>query len=85
MNYDNTNQGALFKNDKQGNERWPDYKGTINVNGTEYWISAWLKSSKSGQKYMSLSVQPKQRGANPKGEDQQKQNAAADFDDSIPF
>jgi uncharacterized protein (DUF736 family) len=84
VNHDNTNQGALFKNDKQGNERWPDYRGQINVNGTEYWISAWLKSSKAGQKYMSLSVQPKQ-AKDIKGAVAHK--APADFKDDldIPF
>ena len=25
--FDNTNSGALFKNDKRGNERSPEYKG----------------------------------------------------------
>jgi hypothetical protein len=25
MAYDNTNSGALFKNDKEGNEKRPDY------------------------------------------------------------
>src|SRR3990167_9120689 len=46
-------QGGLFKNDrKQGNG--PDYKGDITVDGTAYWISAWLKESKGGKKYMSL-------------------------------
>lgn len=58
--YDNTNRGALFKNDKQGNESRPDYTGNLNVAGTEYKISAWLKVGKSGAKFMSLSVQPKQ-------------------------
>jgi len=58
--YDNTNSGALFKNDKDGNEKSPDYKGSINVNGVEFWLSSWLKVSKKGQKYMSLSVQPKE-------------------------
>jgi hypothetical protein len=40
--YDNTNRGALFRNnDKtEENEKWPDYRGNINVNGTEYWLSA---------------------------------------------
>jgi hypothetical protein len=57
--YDNTNSGALFKNDKQGNDDWPDYRGQINVNGEDFWISAWLKTSKKdGTKYMSLAVQP---------------------------
>ena len=57
--YDNTNSGALFKNDKQGNDNWPDYRGQINVNGEDFWISAWLKTSKKdGKKYMSLAIQP---------------------------
>ncbi len=30
-NYDNTNSGVLFKNDKKGNEKAPDYKGKVNV------------------------------------------------------
>lgn len=64
MSYDNTNSGILTKNDKQGNESRPDYRGSINVDGVDYWISAWIKTGRdgtklAGQKYMSLSVQPK--------------------------
>lgn len=84
MNHDNTNSGALFKNDKEGKESRPDYRGTLNVNGTDFWISAWLKSSKAGQKYMSLSAQPKQ-AKDIKGAVAHKEPAAADFDDEIPF
>jgi hypothetical protein len=62
--YDNTNRGMLTRNDKQGNESRPDYRGSINVAGVEYWISGWLREGREGtklegQKYMSLSVQPK--------------------------
>jgi hypothetical protein len=65
MAYDNTNSGLLAKNDKQGNENRPDYRGSINVDGTEYWLSAWIKTGRdgtklAGQKYMSLSVKPKE-------------------------
>ena len=60
MDYDNTNSGALFKNDKKQSDNHPDYKGTINVDGVDYWLSSWLKTSKSGTKFMSLSVQPKE-------------------------
>ena len=64
MSYDNTNSGLLAKNDKQGNESRPDYRGSINVDGREYWLSAWIKQGRdgtklAGQKYMSLSVKPK--------------------------
>lgn len=57
--YDNTNSGALFKNDNKESEKHPDYRGSINVDGTEFWLSAWLKTSKQGTKFMSLSVSPK--------------------------
>lgn len=85
MNHDNTNSGALFKNDKQGNESRPDYRGTLDVNGQQFWISAWLKSSKAGAKYMSLAVQPKQ-AKDVKGAVAHKAPAStADFDDDVPF
>jgi len=62
--YDNNNQGAIFKNDKKENENQPDYRGSINTDGTDYWLSAWIKTAKSGVKYMSLSVQKKEQRAN---------------------
>lgn len=80
--FDNTNSGVLFKNDKQGNESRPDYKGTLNVNGQDFWISAWLKSSKAGNKYMSLSVQPKEAKS---GTERRAAPVAEQFDDSVPF
>jgi hypothetical protein len=60
-NYDNNNQGALFKNDKEGNPKWPDYTGQCEVDGIEYWLSCWVKESKGGKKYMSLSFTPKDK------------------------
>jgi uncharacterized protein (DUF736 family) len=57
MEYSNENTGALFKNETD-NEKAPQYKGKINVDGTEYQIAAWLKTSKAGTKFMSLKVQP---------------------------
>ena len=76
--YDNS--GALFKNDKQGNENWADYRGSITVNGVEYWLSAWLKDGEKG-KFLSLAVKPKD-GNQP----QQKQRPRAPQNtDDIPF
>ena len=59
MPYDNTNSGALFKNARKDKESHPDYNGTLNVGGTDYWLNAWIKKSKDGKTYMSVSVQPK--------------------------
>ncbi len=82
--YDNTNSGALFKNDKKETPKHPDYRGKINVEGTEYWLSAWVKDGKNG-KYMSLSVTPKDdakpRAAPPRGGGKHFDDMA----DDIPF
>jgi hypothetical protein len=82
MEYDNTNSGALFKNAKKQKDTQPDYRGSLNVEGTDYWISAWLKTSKKGEKFMSLAVTL---------QDEQKQDKPAPggpgggFDDDLPF
>lgn len=57
--YDNTNRGALFKNDDKQSDKHADYRGQINIDGKEFWLDAWLKTSKAGKKFMSLSVKPK--------------------------
>jgi hypothetical protein len=60
MAYDNTNRGALFRNDKREADTDADYNGTVNIEGTEFWLNGWLKTSKAGDKYISLSVRPKE-------------------------
>ena len=74
----NTNRGSLFKNDRKDDAKFPDYKGRLNVDGVEYWLSAWLKLSKDGQKFMSLSVKPKSA-------DVAKPKKATFDDDLVPF
>jgi uncharacterized protein (DUF736 family) len=56
MSYDNTNTGAIFKNEKKADNH-PDYKGKINVEGKEYEIAIWLKTSKAGNEFMSCKLQ----------------------------
>jgi uncharacterized protein (DUF736 family) len=61
MQYDNSNRGAIFKNDDKQQDNHPDYKGSLNVNGVDLWVSGWLKTSeKTGKKFLSLSVKPKE-------------------------
>ena len=57
--YDNNNTGALFKNKDRKTDSHPNLRGSITVNGVEYWISSWLKTSKAGEQFYSLAVQPK--------------------------
>lgn len=56
--YDNTNRWVLFKNDRKDRDTLPDYSGTINVDGVDYYLDAWLKEGKKG-KFFSGKVKRK--------------------------
>ena len=73
---DNTNTGALFPNDKGDNPKRPDFRGTINVGGTDYNVAGWRKESKNGKKFLSLKLDQKTDGGN---------QSANNDDDEIPF
>ena len=90
--YDNTNRGALFRNDKQGNDKRPDYKGKLNVTvgegpekiSVDFRLSGWLKTSKDGQtKFLSLQAELPEEAAKPAPK--AKPVAEPAFDDEIPF
>lgn len=76
------NSGSLFKNDKKESYNHPDYKGSVMIDGTEYWQSAWIKKSKEGKVYMSQSFKPKNEDAEPKRKPVPKDE---DVDTSLPF
>ena len=57
MKYDNNNKISIFKNDKKGNEKAPDYRGTTTLNNQEYKVALWVRTSSTGTKYMSGTVE----------------------------
>lgn len=86
--YDSTNRGALFRNNDRQSDSHPEYRGTINVNGVEFWLSAWIKESPKAGRYFSLSVKAKDARGDRQAqrrEPQREQSAAPEFDDDIPF
>lgn len=84
MEYDNTNRGVLFRNENKKSEKHPDMGGNLNVEGVEYYIDGWTKTSKNGKKFLSLSIKPKNDVAAPAIQ-KAKQVVEEDFEDDIPF
>lgn len=87
MTYDNNNRGVLFKNDKGGNPKRPDYRGSAVIDNVDLNISAWVKESqKDGSKFMSLSFEPKQKKQDgPVRAAPQVQQPDFNDSDDIPF
>lgn len=80
--YDNTNSGALWKNDRKTGESHPDFTGKIDVGGTEYQLSAWTRRNEDGSfKLLSVKVQPKDAA---RGQPRRSAPPPRDFDDSLP-
>ena len=67
--------GTIGKNDRRTKETHPTHSGSAMIDGKEYWISGWVKSSARGQ-FLSLEFKQKE---------QQKEIPAPEFNDDIPF
>jgi hypothetical protein len=67
----------LGRNTNKQSDKHPDYSGTINIDGKDYWLSGWLKEGKNG-KFFSLAVKEKETKKAPPKDDFMG-------DDDIPF
>ena len=83
--FDNTNTFVLFKNDKDGNEKRPDYTGNINIDGVEKKIAAWIREGAKG-KFLSGTIS---EPYNPQGQSAPAKKVDAgvpeQYEDDIPF
>ena len=84
--YDNTNRGSIWGNDKKETEKHPDFTGSLNVEGVEYWVSAWKRKADANPKSpaLSFSVKPKEEQA-PRQQGGSNNARGGDPNDSIPF
>lgn len=78
--YDNNMTGALFSNKERKTDKHPNARGSCEIDGVEYWVSAWTKVSKAGEKYQSLAFTRKDEQAKPA-----PQPADDGLDGDIPF
>jgi hypothetical protein len=63
--YDNTNSGMMARNENRKSDRHPEFSGSINVEGVDYWLSAWVNEGRpggkmEGKKYFSIKINPKE-------------------------
>jgi uncharacterized protein (DUF736 family) len=75
--YDNTNRGALFKNERRKTDKHPEYTGEIDVEGVAYRVAGWVRESKQGRKFLSLAITPL--------DDQPRRAEQKQEEDEIPF
>jgi len=85
--YDNHNRFTLFKQDKGDNPSRPDYTGTINVEGRDFKLAAWIRESKHGLKYLSGNVDKtiERKLAEAPGEPSALDAAVTSEDEGVPF
>jgi len=79
------NSGVLFRNNKGGNERKPDYTGHAMVDGKSVRLAAWVRTSTTGNKYLSVAFsedEPQQTQDAPKATPSPQPTAP---EDDLPF
>lgn len=81
MEYDNNFTGAIFRNTrKQEGSKQPDATGNCIIDGKEYWVSGWIKSSKNGNRFTSLAFTLKEPVPS-----ESSSGTSDDFDEDLPF
>lgn len=68
---------AVFKNDKKGNEKAPDFKGTALINGVKMDVALWSKSN------TMFAGSIKEKGAD--YTKREKRPTPENLEDEIPF
>ncbi|MEL0116916.1 MAG: hypothetical protein VW739_04305 [Pelagibacteraceae bacterium] len=49
-------RGTMFPADKKGNDKAPDMRGFMNINGENYVISGWNQITRQEVPYITLSL-----------------------------
>jgi hypothetical protein len=82
-NYDNTNRGSVWKNERKETENHPDFTGSLNVEGVEYWVSGWKRKEGANPNAPALSFSIKAKEQNSQGMRNDQPHEGDDGD--IPF
>lgn len=89
--FDDRNRGSIWPNKKKREGKQdPDFTGALNVDGKDYWVSAWKRKPDAREGAPSLSFTVKQKdSAAPKQEaapqTRRSMKDQLDDDSEIPF
>jgi hypothetical protein len=77
-------RGSISKNKRKTEEKHPDIKGSIVINGVDYWLSGWARDSEDGPWYSLVAEQKRDQPAR-SAPAQAPASEAPALDDDIPF
>jgi hypothetical protein len=87
--FDNTNRGSIWKNERKTKDTHPDFTGSMNIEGREYFVDGWRRKEGAGPKAPAMTLRVKAKDAQPGGHPDRFRNepagSAARLDDDIPF
>lgn len=84
--YDDKNRGSIWKNDKKTTDKHPDFTGSLNVDGKDYWVSAWKRKEGTSDRAPALRISVKPKDGKPMDAPRPATGGGGlDFEDSIPF
>lgn len=76
---------SLFRNDKGGNEKRPDYRGEgMDLEGNHIEVAAWLREGNKG-KFMSCTFKPKADKQRDAKQQPKKGGAFDELESDVPF
>jgi hypothetical protein len=91
--YDNTNSGMIARNKNRSTDKHPEYTGSLNVDGVDYWVSAWVNTGRQGsklegEKFFSIKINRKEQAVRAPATatpNRPKPGADSFHEDDIPF
>lgn len=77
------NSGILSRAQNRKSDKHPEYSGSAEIDGQEYWLSAWINEGEKG-KFFKISFTPKQPQGQQGRSDGVSRSQKQD-DDDTPF
>lgn len=86
MAFDPQNNWVLFPNKKGDNPKRPDYRGTVKIDGKEFELAGWKRTSEDGKVRLSGTVKPREaKKPDPAPASEFPPGSKADQDEDVPF